>query len=67
MGTVLRSFGAFQANIWSVAPFIPVGPGENGLKKTQKMHFFTKLPKKYFDFLGNHKFLCTFPETTESR
>ena len=29
MGSVLRSFGAIQGNIWSVAPFIPVGPGEN--------------------------------------
>ena len=29
MGIVLGSFGAFQGNIWSVAPFIPVGPGEN--------------------------------------
>ena len=29
MGSVLGSCGAFQGNIWSVAPFIPVGPGEN--------------------------------------
>ena len=28
MGIVLGSFGAFQGNIWSVAPFIPVGPSE---------------------------------------
>ena len=40
MGSVLGSFGAFQGNIWSVAPFIPVGLGENGLKKHQKNYFF---------------------------
>ena len=39
MGSVLRSFGAFQGNIWSVAPFIPGGPGEND-KKRGENHFF---------------------------
>ena len=29
MGSVLGSFGAFQGNIWSVAPFIPVGYRED--------------------------------------
>ena len=28
MGSVLGSFGAFQAKIWSIAPFIPVGDWE---------------------------------------
>ena len=36
MGSVLRSFGAFQGNIWSVAPFIPVEPCENQWKNTKK-------------------------------
>ena len=35
MGSVLRSFGAFQGNVSSVAPFIPVGPGENQWKNTK--------------------------------
>ena len=39
MGSVLRSVGAFQGNIWSVAPFIPVGPSKNGLKKHEKSDF----------------------------
>ena len=39
MGSVLGSFGAFQDNIWSVAPFIPVGPSKNGLKKHEKSDF----------------------------
>ena len=39
MGSVLGPFGAFQGNIWSVAPFIPVGPGENG-PKIEKWAFF---------------------------
>ena len=45
MGIVLGSFGAFQGNIWSVAPFIPVGPGENGLKKDKKCKNFN-FPKQ---------------------
>ena len=32
MGSVLGLFGAFQDNIWSVAPFILVGPSENNTK-----------------------------------
>ena len=28
MVSVLRSFGAFQTKIWSIAPFIPVGDWE---------------------------------------
>ena len=43
MGSVLGSFGAFQGNIWSVAPFIPVG----NLQKTQKKLFLTRIPTKY--------------------
>ena len=39
MGSVLRSVGASQGNIWSVAPFIPVGPSKNGLKKHEKSDF----------------------------
>jgi hypothetical protein len=35
MGSVLRSFGAFQGKIWSVAPFIPVGLGEKQPKMTK--------------------------------
>ena len=33
MGSVLRSVGASQGNIWTVAPFIPVGPSEKRAKK----------------------------------
>ena len=44
MGSVLRSFGAFQGNIWSVAPFIPVGLGENRWKKHKKI-FHSKPPQ----------------------
>ena len=47
IGSVLGSFGAFQGNIWSVAPFIPVGPGENG-SKIEKWAFFTRPSVKYF-------------------
>ena len=43
MGSVLRSFGAFQGNIWSVAPFIPVGPGENQCCP-HKTRIFSKSP-----------------------
>ena len=43
MGSVLRSFEAFQDNIWSVTPFIPVGPGKN-YKKKGKNYFFSKSP-----------------------
>ena len=41
MGSVLGPFGAFQGNIWSVAPFIPVGPGKKG-SKIEKWAFFEK-------------------------
>ena len=40
MGSVLRSFGAYQGNIWSVAPFIPVGLGEYRWKNTKMQYFF---------------------------
>ena len=43
MGSVLGSFGAFQGNIWSVAPFIPVG----NLQKNTKKLFLTRIPAKY--------------------
>ena len=43
MGSVLRSFGAFQRNIWSVTPFFPVGPGENQCCP-HKMRIFSKSP-----------------------
>ena len=43
MGSVLRSFGAFQGNIWSAAPFIPVGPGENQCCP-HKTRIFSKSP-----------------------
>ena len=33
MGIVLGLFGAFQGNIWSVAPFIPVGNLQKNTKK----------------------------------
>ena len=39
MGSVLRSVGASQGNIWTVAPFIPVGPSEKRAKKCQKRVF----------------------------
>ena len=39
MWSVLGSFGAFQGNIWSVAPFIPVG---NLQKNTNKL--FLRFP-----------------------
>ena len=51
MGIVLGSFGAFQGNIWSVAPFIPVGPGENRWKKHKKV-IFQKMPAEFFLFLA---------------
>ena len=51
MGIVLGSFGAFQGNIWSVAPFIPVGPGE----KTPKTRFLKK-PQSYDFFETCSKF-----------
>ena len=47
MGIVLGSFGAFQGNIWSVAPFIPVGPGEKGSKKAEKCDIFSG-PQSFF-------------------
>ena len=46
MGSVLRSFGAFQGNIWSVAPFIPVGPGEKTQKMQKKINFPLYYPAK---------------------
>ena len=51
MGSVLRSVGAFQGNIWSVAPFIPVGPSKNGLKNTKKV-IFQKMLARFFWFLA---------------
>ena len=45
MGSVLRSFGAFQGNIWSVAPFIPVGSGENQCCP-HKTRIFSKSPHR---------------------
>ena len=38
MGSVLRSVGASQGNIWTVAPFIPVKMGSKNTKsaKNQK-------------------------------
>ena len=45
MGSVLRSFGAFQDKIWSVAPFIPVGLSENQLINP-KNAFFSKIAKQ---------------------
>ena len=60
MGSVLRSFGAFQGKIWSVAPFIPVGLGENGLKKHQK-NYFSAFPRcrilEFFFGDSDHKYL----------
>ena len=44
MGSVLGSFGAFQGNIWSVAPFIPVRRGQKRVKKHEK-RVFSKSPK----------------------
>ena len=35
MGSVLRSFGAFQGNVYFVAPFIPVETAENQWKNTK--------------------------------
>ena len=44
MWSVLGSFGAFQGNIWSVAPFIPVRRGQKRVKKHEK-RVFSKSPK----------------------
>ena len=61
MGSVLRSFGAFQGNIWSVAPFIPVGPGENqcclGVADTaffKKMNIFIEwIIRLFFEWMNS--------------
>ena len=45
MGIVLGSFGAFQGNIWSVAPFVPAGPSENQWKKHKKC-IYSKIAKQ---------------------
>ena len=42
MRSDLRPFGVFQGNIWSVAPFIPVEPGENDKKKREQSLFLKK-------------------------
>ena len=42
---VLGSFGAFQGNIWSVAPFIPVG----NIPKNTKKWFLPRTPTKYLN------------------
>ena len=57
MGSVLRSFGAFQGNIWSVAPFIPVGSGENDKKKREKSLFLKKpsVPDLYVNVSINNR------------
>ena len=60
MGSVLGSFGAFQGNIWSVTPFIPVGPDEN-YKKNGKNDVFSKSPNgpilKFLSVVQNIVFL----------
>ena len=45
MGSVLSSFGALQGNIWSVAPFIPVGKGSKSEKWAFLPFFAPKWPK----------------------
>ena len=41
MGSVLGSFGAIQGNIWSVAPFIPVGDQEGSKISILPRWFFS--------------------------
>ena len=57
IGSVLRSFGAFQGNIWSVAPFIPVGPSENDKKRGEKSLFLKKpsVPDLYVNVSINNR------------
>ena len=57
MGIVLGSFGTFQGNIWSVAPFIPVGPGENRWKKHKKSDLSKNASWLLFVFSHNLSFL----------
>ena len=57
MGSVLRSVGAFQGNIWSVAPFIPVGPSKNGLKKHEKSDFSKNARPIFLVFSHNSSIL----------
>ena len=52
MGSVLGPFGAFQGNIWSVAPFIPVGPSENQWKNTKMQIVQNPLSARFWNFLG---------------
>ena len=57
MGSVLGSLGAFQGNIWSVAPFIPVGPSKNGLKKHEKSDFSKNARPIFLVFSHNSSIL----------
>ena len=57
MGSVLRSVGASQGNIWSVAPFIPVGPSKNGLKKHEKSDFSKNARPIFLVFSHNSSIL----------
>ena len=52
MWSVLGSFRAFQGNIWSVAPFIPVGPSENQWKNTKMQIVQNPLSARFWNFLG---------------
>ena len=67
MGIVLGSFGAFQGKIWSVAPFIPVGPGENRWKKHKKNYFSKNARWIFFVFSHNLSFLGTNNDSDFSR
>ena len=57
MGSVLRSVWVFQGNIWSVAPFIPVGPSKNGLKKHEKSDFSKNARPIFLVFSHNSSIL----------
>ena len=37
-----------NGDIWSVAPFIPVGLGEKGSKKARKMQYFFRMSVIFF-------------------
>ena len=52
MGSVLGPFGAFQGNIWSVAPFIPVGPSKNQWKKHKKCKNSKTAQQKWMKLSG---------------
>ena len=51
MGSVLGSFGAFQDNIWSVAPFIPAWDQNHKIGRREK--FLMGGGKKQYIIINN--------------